>query len=43
MPSRDRGYTQTYRESRLTTKELLEAVFLFWYDPKLYRKDNSGS
>jgi hypothetical protein len=39
----DRGiHLQTCRKSRLTYEELLKAVFCLWYNPKLYREDNSG-
>jgi hypothetical protein len=41
LPSKDKGSTHRHRKCRLTTKELLKAVFSLWYDPKLYREDNS--
>jgi hypothetical protein len=45
LPSNDKGDThkdkQTLRESRLTTEELLNAVFSLMSDSTLYKKDNS--
>jgi hypothetical protein len=41
LSSNGRGDTHSHRESRLTTEELMEAVFSLWSNPKLYKEANS--